>query len=214
MIAAAVVRAGPDAIAAGGAALPRVMQRLTQTIPILSFSDNLVAEKAVASLGHPGGNTTGISILASELDGKRREILIEMLSDVHHIAALADPTVKTCQQLETLENAARVRGVALSIQTASNTEDILPAIDAALAAGAQGLNVLASSLFNANRARIEQHTTSIRLHAIYQLPEMAEEDGLVAYGPTLRLALSPVCLTDGQGVERNQTRRYSCRAAD
>jgi putative ABC transport system substrate-binding protein len=182
-IAAELVRAGPDAIATGGAALTRALQRATQTIPILSFSDNLVAEKAVASLGHPGGNITGISILASELDGKRQEILIEMLSGVHRIAALADPAVTTRQQLEPLENAARARGIALSIQTAADTEDILPAIDAALAAGAQGLNVLASSLFNASRARIEEHTTSIRLPAIYQWPEMAEEGGLVAYGP-------------------------------
>src|SRR5439155_3214231 len=81
-IAAEMIRSGPDAIATGGAALTRVMQRLTQTIPILALSDDLVAEKAVASLGHPGGNITGTSILATELDGKRQEILIEMLSGV------------------------------------------------------------------------------------------------------------------------------------
>jgi hypothetical protein len=90
-IAAELVGAAPDAIATGGAALTRSLQRATQTIPILSFSDNLVAEKAVASLGHPGGNIAGISILASELDGKRQEILIEMLSGVRHITALSDP---------------------------------------------------------------------------------------------------------------------------
>src|SRR5262249_31119936 len=78
-IAAAMVEAQPDAVLTGGAALTRVMQQVTQTIPILAFSDDLVAEKAIASLGHPGGNTTGISIMGTELDGKRQEILMEIV---------------------------------------------------------------------------------------------------------------------------------------
>jgi putative ABC transport system substrate-binding protein len=56
-----------------------VLQRASETIPILTVPDDLLAEKFVTSLCHPGGNVTGISILATELDGKRQEILLEYL---------------------------------------------------------------------------------------------------------------------------------------
>jgi putative ABC transport system substrate-binding protein len=182
-IAAAMVEARPDAVHTGGAALTRVMQRATQIIPILAVSDDLVAEKAVASLAHPGGNTTGISILATELDGKRQEILLETMPSARRIAALADPGVTAPGQLQVLKDAAKARGVTLAVHLVADADDILPAIDAAAAAGAQALNVLASSLFNRSRAQIIERTAAARLPAVYQWPEMAEEGGLIAYGP-------------------------------
>ncbi len=182
-IAATMVGARPDAVLVGGAALTRVMQRATQTIPILAFSDDLVAEKAVASLAHPGGNTTGISILGTELDGKREEILIEMVPAARRIAALADPAVTALQQLRALEDAANARGVALDAHVVSDADGILPAIDAALTGGARALNVHASSLFNRYRAQIIERVAAVRLPTMYQWPEAAEEGGLVAYGP-------------------------------
>jgi putative tryptophan/tyrosine transport system substrate-binding protein len=63
----------------------------------------------VASLAKPGGNTTGISILATELDGKRQEILLEVVPGVRHFAALADANVTLPQQLQALREAARAR---------------------------------------------------------------------------------------------------------
>jgi putative ABC transport system substrate-binding protein len=182
-IAATMVEARPDAVLTGGATLTRVMQRATQTIPILAFSDDLVAEKAVASLARPGGNTTGMSILATELDGKRQEILLELVPAARRIAALADPDVTGPQQLQVLNGAANGRGVTLAVHVISEPDGILPAIDAALAGGAQALNVLASSLFNRYRAQIIERVAVGRLPAIYQWPETAEEGGLIAYGP-------------------------------
>jgi putative ABC transport system substrate-binding protein len=70
-----------------------------------------------------------------------------------------------------------------SIHIANRTDDIMPAIEAALNLGAQALNVLASSLFNTNRTQIIGRLATARLPAIYQWPEMAEEGGLMAYGP-------------------------------
>jgi hypothetical protein len=78
-----------------------VIQQATQAIPILTVSDDLLAEQAVASLSHPGGNTTGIGILATEFDGKRQEILLEAIPFAHHLALLADPSVTKLQQLKT-----------------------------------------------------------------------------------------------------------------
>ena len=180
--ATALVNARPDAIMTAGA-LTRVVQRATQTIPILTVSDDLLAEQAVASLAHPGGNTTGISILAPELDGKRQEILLEAIPLARRLAILVDPGVTAPHQLDALQDIANAHGITVSTHIAANLDEIMPAIDAALAAGAQALNVLASSLFNRYRAQIIERMAAIRLPAIYQWPEMAEGGGLIAYGP-------------------------------
>jgi putative ABC transport system substrate-binding protein len=137
----------------------------------------------VSSLAHPGGNTTGISFLATELDGKRLELLTQLVPAARHIAALADPGVTAPEQLKTMEDAARARGIELSIHLATKPEEIAPAIDAAQAVGAQGFNVLATPLLDSNRRLIIERTTKLKLPAIYQWPEIAEAGGLAAYGP-------------------------------
>jgi putative ABC transport system substrate-binding protein len=182
IVARTIVNERPDVIMTAGA-FTRVIQRETQIIPILTVSDDLLAEQAVASLAHPGANTTGISILATELDGKRQEILLEAFPLARRIAILADPGVTKPTQLERLTDAARTRGVIVSTHLVAGAGEIMPALDAALATGAQALNVLASSFLNRYRAQIITYAAAIRLAAIYQWPEMAEEGGLIAYGP-------------------------------
>jgi putative tryptophan/tyrosine transport system substrate-binding protein len=181
-VAAMMVNARPDAIMTAGA-LTRVLQRATETIPIVTVSDDLLAEKVVTSLSHPSGNVTGISILATELNGKRQEILLETNPGVRRLAILADNGVTTPEQIKALEDAAKFRDVTVSTHIALRADDIVPAIDAALSAGAQALNVLASALFNRYRTQIIERMAAARLPAIYQWPEMAEEGGLMAYGP-------------------------------
>jgi putative tryptophan/tyrosine transport system substrate-binding protein len=177
-----MVTAQPDAIMTAGA-FTRALQLATETIPILTVSYDLLAQKGVMSLSHPGGNVTGISILAPELDGKRQEILLETIPDVHRLAILADFGASTPGQLEALENAAKARDIMVSTHIALRADDIMPAIDAALSTGAQALNVLASSLFNRYRTQIIERMAAARVPAIYEWPEMAEEGGLMAYGP-------------------------------
>lgn len=177
-----MVDARPDAIMTAGS-LTRVLQRATETIPIVTVSDDLLAEKVVTSLSHPNGNATGISILATELDGKRQEILLDAIPATYRLAILADVGVTTPERIKALENAAKARGIMVSTHIANRADDITPAIDAALSAGAQALNVLASSLFSVKRAQIIQRMAVARLPAIYQWPEMAEQGGLMAYGP-------------------------------
>jgi putative ABC transport system substrate-binding protein len=136
-----LVAAGVDAIVTGSYPRARVAQQATRTIPILIVADDLVLSGLVPSLAHPGGNATGISILATELDGKRQELLTELVPAARHIAA---PSITAPDQLRALEDAARARGIAFSICLAAKSEDIVPAIDAAQASGAQALNILAT----------------------------------------------------------------------
>jgi putative ABC transport system substrate-binding protein len=183
--AADLVKARVDVIFAGGDAAVRAAQQATTSIPILAFTDDMVGQGFVRSLGQPGGNTTGVTLLASELDGKRQEILIEAVPGVRRIAALVDSNTTTPSRLRALEEAARARGVELSIHQVARREEIGSAIDAAKAAGAGALNVLASSLLFNSRAFIFDRVTALRLPAVYQWPEMAEQGGLIGYGPLI-----------------------------
>jgi putative ABC transport system substrate-binding protein len=179
-----MVAAGVDAILVT-AKLGRPVQQATRTIPILAIGNDLVRQGFVGSLAHPGGNTTGISILGTELDGKRQQLLMGLVPGVKHIAVLADPAVTAPQHLQALHQMARARGRELSVHRAAKLEEIAPAVDAGKSSGAQALNVLASALFADNRRLIIERTAALRLPAMYQWPADAEAGGLVAYGARL-----------------------------
>jgi putative tryptophan/tyrosine transport system substrate-binding protein len=183
--AAEVVKSGVDVILAGGDAAVRAAQRTTAQIPILALTDDMVGQGFVRSLAKPGGNTTGVTLLASELDGKRQEILLEALPGARRIATLSDTNVSRASQLKALEDAARARGVELSVHRVTQVEEITPAVDAAKASNAAGLNVLASALFFNNRKIILDRAAALQLPAMYQWPEWAEEGGLIGYGPRI-----------------------------
>jgi putative ABC transport system substrate-binding protein len=177
-----LVNAHLDVIYAAGDPAIHAAQGATKTIPILGITEDMVAAGLVNSLARPGGNTTGLSILATELDGKRQEILIEAAPGIRRMAALVDPKTASLH-VQALADAARAHGVELSIYRAARAEDILAAIDAAKASGAETVNILSSAYFWGNRQIIMQRVAALRLPAMYHLPEIAEEGGLLAYGP-------------------------------
>jgi ABC-type uncharacterized transport system substrate-binding protein len=113
--AAELVKGQPDVFAVGGPVAVRAAQQATKTIPILAITDDMVGEGVVSSMARPTGNTTGVSILAPELDGKRQEILIEAVPGLRRMAALADSDTTTVARLNALQEAARARNIELSI---------------------------------------------------------------------------------------------------
>src|SRR5208337_2800166 len=162
-IAAELVKTRLDAMVCGGDAAIRAGQAATATIPIAAATDDMVGAGLAQSLAHPGGNTTGISLLASELDGKRQDILFDLLPAARHMAMLADTQTTGGLQLQAIRDAARSRGVELSIHEVQRSEEIAPAVEAAKASGAAALNVLASPLLQGNRQTIIERTATLRL---------------------------------------------------
>ena len=183
--AAELVKAHVDVIYAAGVTAIRAVQRATATIPILGVADDMVGLGLVNSLARPGGNTTGVSILAADLDGKRQEILIDAVPGLRRMATIADSDATGSSQLQALQDAAHARGVELSIYRIAGAEEITAAIDAAKASGAAALNVLSSPFLYSNRGIVMERVAALGLPAIYQFPEEAEEGGFVAYGPRL-----------------------------
>ena len=163
----------------------RAVQQATKSIPIVAIADDMVGEGLVESIARPNGNTTGISILATELDGKRQDILIEAVPGIRRMAALADSSTLTEAKARALEEAARARNIDLYIHRIAKDEEIPAAIDKANALGATALNVFASPMLHGNGRLIMERVAALRLPAMYQWPEMAEEGGFVAYGPRL-----------------------------
>jgi putative ABC transport system substrate-binding protein len=180
-----LVRSQVDVIVCAGVAPVRAAQQATKTIPIVGNADDLVASGLVRSLAHPEGNTTGFSILATELDGKRLEILMETVPGARKMAVLTDGRTTLPQQLEMLQEAARTRGIDLLVCQAAKPEEIAGAIEAAKNSGTEALNVLSSGLLFNGRQIIMERVAALRIPTIYQWPTESEEGGLIAYGPRL-----------------------------
>jgi ABC-type uncharacterized transport system substrate-binding protein len=180
--AAALVKITPDAIVAGPEPPLRALQAMTQTIPLLSMVEDMVAAGLVSSLSRPGGNTTGISLMSPSLDGKRQDILIEAVPGMRRIAALVD-TNALPPQLQLLRDGARALGVTLEVINVARRDDVLAAIDNAKASGAEAINFLASPMFATGGSAFIERVTALRLPSIFQWPENAEEGALAGYGP-------------------------------
>ena len=182
-VAAELVKAKVDVIISAGDLPTRAAQRATATIPILAVTDDMVGSGLVPSLAHQGGNTTGVTILASDLDAKRLEVLHDYVPRARRIAVLADPT--TVSTRVQVANAARNLGIEVIRFEARSPDEVGRALDAMTAAKVEALNVLASPLLNLSRLQIIDRMHEARLPAIYQWPEAAEDGGLLAYGPRI-----------------------------
>jgi len=181
----AIIRAAPDAIVSAGDFITEKFKEATKSIPLIAMTEDMVAAGFAASLAKPGGNITGISLMSPDLDGKRQDILIEAVPSAHRIAVLADSNVATLDHLRALETSARsVHGKELLVVRAANANEVIPAMNDASTQGAGALNVLSSPMLQINRRVIIQRAAELRLPAIYQWPETADDGGLLGYGPS------------------------------
>ena len=184
MIATELVARRPAVIATFGDATGLAAQGATTAIPIVAMSEDLVQAKLVKDMRHPGANITGVSIMGTELDAKRLELLAEILPSRSTILLLADPTTHRESRLA-LNATAKALGLTLEEATITAADDLDRALREASAKGVAGVNVLSSAFLFALRGRIVRLTRELRMPTIYQWPETADEGGLMAYGPSL-----------------------------
>jgi len=180
-LARALVREKASVIVASGDAAVRAAQQATETIPIVALVDDIVASGLIKSLAKPGGNTTGVSIIASELDAKRLEILKQIVPSSRRFAVLHDPASASARP-ELLTDAARVLSVELRTVDVRRPGDFAPAFASFSADGIDAINILSSPLLFGFRAEICGLNMTHRLPAIGQAREMAEAGCLASYG--------------------------------
>jgi putative ABC transport system substrate-binding protein len=174
--ASAIVEARPDVIVTGGDVSIPAAQQATKTIPILASTDDMVAAGFAKSMANPE-RTTGISLLATELDGKRQELLLEAVPGVCRLAALADFNTRE-PHIQSLKEAARARGVDLLTYRVTSPDEIISAIDTASSSGAAALNLLSTPVLFVNRQIIMERVASVHLPTMHLFPEIVEEGRL------------------------------------
>jgi ABC-type uncharacterized transport system substrate-binding protein len=190
-LAAELVAQRPAVIATFGDAAGLAAKAATTTIPIVSMSEDLVRAKLVTSMRQPGGNLTGVSIMGTELDAKRLEILAEVLPARSSVLLLADPTTHR-ESRPALDATAVALRLTLREAIVGAPGQIERSMREAKNGGVAGVNVLSSALLFALRGRIVSLAAELGLPAMYQWPETADEGGLIAYGPSLRGAFRQV----------------------
>jgi putative ABC transport system substrate-binding protein len=178
-LAAELVAQRPAVIATFGDATGLAAKAATTTIPIVSMSEDLVQANIVPNMRQPGGNVTGLSIMGTELDAKRLEILAELLPPRSVVLLLADPTTHR-ESRPALDATATALGLTLREAIVGTPDQIERAVREAKEGGAAGVNVLSSALLFALRGRIISLAAELGLPAMYQWPETADEGGLIA----------------------------------
>jgi putative ABC transport system substrate-binding protein len=182
-IAAAFARQNVDVIVTYGSAVT-VLKQVTTAIPIVfAVAFDPVRSGLVASLAHPGGNVTGMSIQQPDLVGKRLDLLCEVMPRLRRLAIMADAGyAEPMLEAENVRTTARARGLEAARQEIWRSEDIAPAFTA-LNGKAEALYVVSDALIAANRARILTLARSARLPTILSYGDYVEAGGLMSYGP-------------------------------
>jgi putative tryptophan/tyrosine transport system substrate-binding protein len=176
----------PDVIMAVTPPPSRAAKDATSTIPIVMIGvADPVGLGLAASLAHPGGNLTGVTTLVpGHVVAKGMQLLHEMVPSAKRIAVLVNPTNEMQRiVLQEASKAAPQLGVQLQLHPARTTDEIEPALQAAVTERAEALMVLGDSLFNDPPARLPQLVARIRLPTIYLLRTQVEAGGLMSSGP-------------------------------
>jgi putative tryptophan/tyrosine transport system substrate-binding protein len=184
-LAADLVRLKVDVIVVTGLGDLRAAKDATATIPIVMVVDSdPVRSGFVASLARPGGNITGLSTLAPELNGKRLELLKEIVPRLSRVAAFGTSTSEgNAQELREIELAAGVFGVKLQYLDVLGLKDLETAFRTASKGRADaGLMMVSGALASPHRIEIAELAIKSRLPVIYQRQEYVEAGGLMSYG--------------------------------
>lgn len=187
-LAAELTKANVDVIVTTSSVATRAAAGVTKRIPIvMAASADALREGFVASLGHPGGNITGMTFLAgTEFVGKQLDLLKEVAPTAARVAVLSNPTNPSHAALvKDLKAAARTLGKELQVVEARTPDQLDGSFVAMTKGRAAALFVLTDSMFIGQRQPIVAFAAASRLPAMYSQREFVEIGGLVSYGPNL-----------------------------
>jgi putative ABC transport system substrate-binding protein len=175
-----------DVIVTAGTPATLAVKKATTSVPLVMVAvGDPVGTGIVASLNRPGGNITGLTSISPELEGKRLELLREVVPKLSRVAVLWNPVspfqVIAEKEVRAAAQVLRMNVLSLGVRTPEELKDALAAI-ARERPGA--LLVLADRLFLHNRARIMEFAAQHRLPGVHAYRELVEAGGLMSYGPS------------------------------
>jgi ABC-type uncharacterized transport system substrate-binding protein len=185
-LAAELVREKVDVIVTTSSISAQAARKVTQTIPIVMTTGSPIERGLAESLAKPGGNVTGLSVLVSDLSGKRVELLKEAVPKISRVATLWTPrSSESVVGLKETREAAQALSVPLYSMEVANAEDIDRAFAKLPRAKVNALIVVISPLVTLNSQKIVELALKYRLPGVYPTRQFAEEGGLMAYGPLI-----------------------------
>lgn len=168
-----------------GTSVSLLAKRATSTVPIVIASGDPVGSGLVASLSRPGGNVTGISLLASDYSAKWLGLLKELLPNLHRVAVLSNPdNPSIVKEVEQMRAAARALGIDLTAFSAKPL-DIEDSFTAVSNGGYEGLVVTTDPFLEPHTGRIIGLASERRLPVIYPFSVAVEQGGLMSYSADL-----------------------------
>jgi putative ABC transport system substrate-binding protein len=175
-----------EVIVTAGTPASLAVKKTAPSIPlVMAAVGDPIGVGLVASLARPGGNSTGLTAIAPELEGKRLELLREAVPKLSYIAVLWNPDNPFhAGSLKEARTAAQVLGIKVQPLGVRVSEDFPAAFAAILRERPGALLVLADRLFLHNRARIVDFEAKHRLPGVYPYRELVEAGGLMSYGPS------------------------------
>jgi putative ABC transport system substrate-binding protein len=175
-----------NVIVTAGTPAALAVKRATQTIPLVMIAvGDPVGTGIVPSLARPGGNITGLSSIAPDLEGKRLELLREIVPKLSHVGVFWNPTnafhIGSMKQASVAAKTLRIKLLPLAV---SKTEDLEGAFSAILKERPEALLILADRVFLHDRQPMMDFATKNRLPSVNAYHELVEAGGLMSYGPS------------------------------
>jgi putative ABC transport system substrate-binding protein len=186
-LAAELVRLNVNVIVAIGTLAPLAAKRVTSTIPIvMTAAGDPLGSGLVASLARPGGNVTGMSLMAPDLGGKRLELLKELLPRLARVSVLwnaANPY--SARVFKETQAAGQILGIEVQSLEVRDPDDLDGAFEAARRQHPDALDTVEDPFTGTYRKRIADFALADHLPSLYGLREDVEAGGLMSYGANL-----------------------------
>jgi putative ABC transport system substrate-binding protein len=175
-----------DMIVTAGTPASLAVKKAAPSIPLVMIAvGDPIGTGLIASLAQPGGNITGLSSMAVDLEGKRLELLREVIPKLSHVAVFWNPAspfqVNSEKEVQAAARAFKMKVLSLGVQAPEQFDNAFATIRRERP---RALLVLADRLFLHNRARIMEFATKQRLPGVYAYVELVEAGGLMSYGPS------------------------------
>ena len=186
VLVAELIAAKVDAIVTAGTPAALAVKNATTTVPLVMVAvGDPIGTGLVPSLARPGGNLTGLSSIAPDLEGKRLQLLREVVPALSHVAMFINSLNPFhISSMKQARAAAQAMGIKLQLHDIRKSEDLDDAFAAIRKERPDALLILADRVFLHNRERIVDFANEQRLPNVNAYKELVEVGGLMSYGPS------------------------------
>jgi ABC-type uncharacterized transport system substrate-binding protein len=175
-----------EVLVTAGTPASLAIKKATTTVPVVMIAvGDPIGTGLVPSLAQPGGNLTGLSSIAPDLEGKRLELLREILPKLSHVGMFINSgNAFHSTSLQQARTAAQTLRIMLQVLDVRSSEDLDGAFAALVKERPEALLILADRVFLHNRARMMDFAAQQRLPNVNAYRELAEAGGLMSFGPS------------------------------